>query len=71
MADNPVIVVDRVGRTPAGVKRLVELAETLNAPVVDQLGRMNMPNRHALNHTERGAQALRAADVRDARMHAP
>jgi thiamine pyrophosphate-dependent acetolactate synthase large subunit-like protein len=48
MADNPVIVADRVGRTPAGVKHLVELAEALNAPVVDQLGRMNMPNNHPL-----------------------
>lgn len=48
MADNPVIVVDRLARTPAGVKRLVEFAETLNAPVVDQLGRMNMPNNHHL-----------------------
>ena len=48
MADNPVIVADRVGRTPAGVKHLVELAESLNAPVVDQLGRMNMPNNHPL-----------------------
>src|SRR5229473_2162144 len=48
MAENPVIVVDRVGRTPAGVKRLVELAEALNAPVIDQLGRMNMPNNHHL-----------------------
>ena len=48
MADNPVIVADRVGRTPAGVKNLVALAESLNAPVVDQLGRMNMPNNHPL-----------------------
>jgi acetolactate synthase-1/2/3 large subunit len=48
MAENPVIVVDRVGRTPAGVKYLVELAEALNAPVIDQLGRMNMPNNHHL-----------------------
>src|SRR6201999_4525752 len=39
MADNPVIVADRVGRTPGGVRHLVELAESLNAPVVDQLGR--------------------------------
>src|SRR5207248_1826541 len=44
MADNPVIVADRVARTPAGIKHLVDLAEALNAPVIDQLGRMNMPN---------------------------
>jgi thiamine pyrophosphate-dependent acetolactate synthase large subunit-like protein len=48
MADNPVIIADRVGRTLNGVKHLVELAEALNAPVVDQLGRMNMPNNHHL-----------------------
>src|SRR5258708_8903738 len=48
MADNPVIVADRVARTPAGIKHLVELAEALNAPVIDQLGRMNMPNNHHL-----------------------
>jgi acetolactate synthase-1/2/3 large subunit len=48
MANNPVIVADRVGRTPAGVKHLVELAESLNAPVIDQLGRMNIPNNHYL-----------------------
>jgi thiamine pyrophosphate-dependent acetolactate synthase large subunit-like protein len=61
MADNPVIVADRVGRTPAGVKRLVELAEALNAPVVDQLGRMNMPNTHHLYQV--GGAAVAQADV--------
>jgi hypothetical protein len=30
-AENPVIVCDRMTRTPAGVARLVELAETLHA----------------------------------------
>ncbi len=48
MADNPVIVADRVARTPNGIKYLVELAEALNAPVIDQFGRMNMPNNHYL-----------------------
>jgi thiamine pyrophosphate-dependent acetolactate synthase large subunit-like protein len=62
MADNPVIVVDRVGRTPSGVKHLVELAETLNAPVVDQLGRMNMPNNHYLYQLG-GGRLIEQADV--------
>ena len=31
-AENPVIVADRAARTPAGMKLLVELAETLQAP---------------------------------------
>ena len=61
MADNPVIVVDRVSRTPAGVKHLVALAEALNAPVVDQLGRMNMPNTHHLYQV--GGNAVANADV--------
>ena len=60
MADNPVIVVDRVARTAAGVSRLVELAEALNAPVVDQLGRMNMPNNHHLYQLGAGGLIERA-----------
>jgi len=62
MADNPVIVVDRVGRTAAGVKHLVELAESLNAPVIDQLGRMNMPNTHHLYQVG-GSRLIEQADV--------
>jgi acetolactate synthase-1/2/3 large subunit len=50
-AENPVIVCDRVARTPAGMKHLVELAETLQAAVVDQGGRMNFPSRHPLNQS--------------------
>src|SRR5882672_9183983 len=61
MANNPVIVADRVGRTPAGVKHLVELAEALNCPVIDQLGRMNMPNNHHLYQV--GGAAIANADV--------
>src|SRR6266576_3272492 len=61
MADNPVIVADRVARTPAGIKRLVELAEALNAPVIDQLGRMNMPNNHHLYQL--GTALIAQADV--------
>ena len=62
LAENPVIVVDRVGRTPAGVKHLVELAEALNAPVIDQLGRMNMPNNHPLYQLG-GGGLIERADV--------
>jgi acetolactate synthase I/II/III large subunit len=62
LAENPVIVVDRAARTPAGVKHLVELAEALNAPVVDQLGRMNMPNDHYLYQVE-GGRLVEQADV--------
>jgi thiamine pyrophosphate-dependent acetolactate synthase large subunit-like protein len=47
-AERPVIVVDRAARTPNGIKLLVELAELLQAPVVDQGGRMNFPTTHYL-----------------------
>ena len=62
-AENPVIVADRLARTPAGITRLVELAETLQAPVIDQRGRMNFPSRHPLNHSDGGRQLLANADV--------
>jgi acetolactate synthase-1/2/3 large subunit len=62
-AENPVIVADRAARTPAGFKLLVELAETLQAPVIDQGGRMNFPTRHPLNHTERSRALVGNADV--------
>jgi acetolactate synthase-1/2/3 large subunit len=60
-AENPVIVVDRVARTPAGVKYLIELAELLQAPVVNQNGRMNFPSGHYLNQA--GPQLIPQADV--------
>ena len=50
-AKNPVIAPDRAARTQAGVELLVRLAELVNAPVVDLLGRMNFPTGHYLNHT--------------------
>jgi acetolactate synthase-1/2/3 large subunit len=48
-AKNPVIVVDRGTRTQAGVLSLVALAEALQMPVIDRLGRMNFPTNHYLN----------------------
>src|SRR5450631_181603 len=47
-ADNPVIVADRAARTPNGVALLVQLAELLQARVIDQGGRMNFPTTHYL-----------------------
>src|SRR5271163_1177089 len=43
-ADNPVIICDRMARTPAGMPLLVQLAETLQCAVVDNFGRMNFPS---------------------------
>jgi acetolactate synthase-1/2/3 large subunit len=62
-AENPVIIVDRTARTPAGVTHLIELAETLQAPVVDQFARMNFPTRHPLNHSDNGRELISQADV--------
>jgi acetolactate synthase-1/2/3 large subunit len=62
-AENPVLIADRAARTPAGMKLLIELAETLQAPVIDQHGRMNFPTRHPLNHTDRSRALVSSADV--------
>jgi thiamine pyrophosphate-dependent acetolactate synthase large subunit-like protein len=62
-AESPVLVVDRMARTPKGQGLLVELAEILNAAVVDQYGRQNFPNRHFLNQSFRNRTAIGQADV--------
>src|SRR5580693_8397694 len=58
-AENPVIVAGRVARTPEGINLLVQLAETLQAPVLDRRFRTNFPTRHPLF----GAGNVRSADV--------
>jgi acetolactate synthase-1/2/3 large subunit len=62
-AENPLIICDRVARTPAGMARLVELAETLQCAVLDLQGRMNFPSRHPLNQTFRRGPVVNQADV--------
>jgi acetolactate synthase-1/2/3 large subunit len=62
-AQNPVLLADRLGRTPAGMKNLVDLAEALQAPVISRPGRMNFPSRHPLNQTDRANALIREADV--------
>jgi len=62
-AQNPVIVADRAARTPAGIAKLIELAESIQAPVVDQHGRMNFPTKHPLNQSESAGQLIAGADV--------
>ncbi len=52
-AEYPVLVADRLARTPAGMTLLVELAETLQATVIDRGSRLNFPTRHPLNQTHR------------------
>jgi acetolactate synthase-1/2/3 large subunit len=59
-AQNPVIVADRAARSENGVRLLVELAEALQAQVIDQGGRMNFPRTHYLS---RPLTAVNNADV--------
>jgi thiamine pyrophosphate-dependent acetolactate synthase large subunit-like protein len=42
---------------------IVELAETLQAPVIDQGGRINFPTCHPLNHTQLERTLIAEADV--------
>lgn len=62
-ASNPVLIADRAARTPEGLVRLVELAEALQAGVIDQNGRLNFPSRHPLNQSARARAAVADADV--------
>ena len=62
-AENPVLIADRLARTEAGMKHLIELAEFLQAPVIDRAGRMNFPSRHPLSQSDRRRALVASADV--------
>jgi len=62
-AEAPVLLADRVARTPEGMRHLTELAELLQCSVTDSSGRMNFPWRHPLNQTSRGREPVAQADV--------
>jgi thiamine pyrophosphate-dependent acetolactate synthase large subunit-like protein len=62
-AENPVIYTNRYGRTENAPALLIQLAELIGAPVVDAHNRMNMPNRHPLNHSLRREAVLQPADL--------
>ena len=62
-AERPVIMADVMARTPAGIDRLVELAEAFQVPVVNRGGRMNFPNDHYLNQSGNSSRLVREADV--------
>ena len=69
-AERPVIIAEYVGREPAGFHALVELAETLGAPVWDVNSRLNFPGRHPLNLSMdkdmfRDADLVLCLDTRD------
>jgi acetolactate synthase-1/2/3 large subunit len=59
-AEFPVLAVERAARTAAGLRYITELAELLQAAVVDTIQRMNFPSRHPLSQD---AGVLRNADV--------
>jgi acetolactate synthase-1/2/3 large subunit len=61
-AEAPVIIADRYARSQQGMDDLVKLAELLQAPVVDNRSRMNMPNTHYLCQSERAAGLIAQAD---------
>jgi len=60
-ASNPVILADAVGRNPSAVDSLVELAETLSAPVIDLGSRLSFPKTHPLDLT--GSELRKDADL--------
>jgi thiamine pyrophosphate-dependent acetolactate synthase large subunit-like protein len=62
-AESPVIIADRLARTPEGMSLLVELAELLNAPVIDIASRQNMPTKHYLNQTRQSGRLISQADL--------
>lgn len=62
-AASPVILADFVGRNPRAVESLVDLAETLGAPVLDRWGRYNFPPNHPLDATCAEPETLAEADV--------
>ena len=69
-AERPVILAEFVGRDPEGFHALVELAETLGAPVYDVNARLNFPSRHPLNFSLqkdvfRDADLVLTLDTRD------
>jgi thiamine pyrophosphate-dependent acetolactate synthase large subunit-like protein len=62
-AQSPVIVAGRLARTHACMARLVELAELLQAPVVDLGNRLNFPNRYRLNLSANARTLVENADL--------
>ena len=62
-AESPLLVASRCARTAAGMKSLVELAELLQAPVIDQHFRLNFPTLHPLNYSFRARGVVANADV--------
>ena len=61
-SEAPVIIADRYARSQQAMDDLVKLAELLQAPVIDNRSRMNMPNTHYLCQSERAGGLIAQAD---------
>ena len=61
-AENPVIFADHCAHDAEGMRLVVELAETVQAPVVDSFARLNIPNTHYLAQSSRKNQLVGASD---------
>ena len=62
-AESPLIVTKYLGRNPEAVQSLIELAELLAIPVVQQLSYVNFPTDHPLNLGTQPTKYVREADV--------
>ena len=62
-AKAPLIIADFMGRKPAAVAALAELAELLAIPVIDKGNRHNIANNHPLDVTNVSGDFLKKADV--------
>jgi acetolactate synthase I/II/III large subunit len=62
-AEHPLIIADRAVRSGQGLKLMVELAEALAAPVIDNGWRTNFPNTHDLDVSFLRQTVLRDADA--------
>jgi acetolactate synthase-1/2/3 large subunit len=62
-AESPLIVTKYLGRNPEAVHSLIELAELLAIPVVQQLSYVNFPTDHPLNLGIQTTKYVRGADV--------
>ena len=62
-AENPLIVTKYLGRNPEAVQSLIELAELLAIPVVQQLSYMNFPTDHPLYLGTQTTKYVRNSDL--------
>ena len=62
-SDSPLIVTKYLGRNPEAVRYLVDLAELLAIPVVQQLSYVNFPTDHPLNLGTQTSKYVRGSDV--------